>query len=128
MVHWIRPGLSSLLALPDKIPLDSAGNPTTSFLTIRVTTQLFFFESMKSSVSLYDPLVQCSLAFTISQLTHPIFSPSSLPSSSSALSKVPKTREAQFTMCAPSLPPQSSSLPPLLHQSQKLQRAVPYRR
>lgn len=43
MVHWIWPGLSSLLALPDKIPLDSTGNPTTSFLTIRVTTQLFFF-------------------------------------------------------------------------------------
>ena len=85
-----------------------------------------FSKSTKSSsLSSHDLLGLFSLAFAISSLTHPIFSPLIAPSSSSVLCKVPKTWEAQFTLCAPSLPPQNPSLPPLLPSLPKItHRAV----
>lgn len=67
---------------------------------------------MKSTVSLHELLDPFPLAFIKSQLTHPIFTPRSPASFSTALCKVPKTREAQFTLRAPSLPPQNPCLPP----------------
>lgn len=73
-MFWIRWGLTALfkvLVLPRKIPPDFTGNPIAAFLTI-------FLNPRRSALCPYMTR-WASLAFTVSQLTHPICTPWSAP-------------------------------------------------
>lgn len=82
------------------------------------STTPHFSKPMKSNVSLYDLLVPSSLAFPISQLTHPIFSPSSPPL---LLHSARCKKQGRLSLhCVP--PPFLHRIPPFhlsFHHSQK---------